>query len=90
VKKLAGILGAIIALCPTTQTYAPANSLLLQHPRRRPADFTYVCNVCRLNCKAVVSDKRMRQLIDQVPQAFCPFDDKKPKFKPDEARDLAT
>jgi hypothetical protein len=86
VKKMAGILGAIIALCATTQTYAPANSSLLQRPRRRPGDLVYICNVCQLNCKAVVSDQRMQRLIDEKAQVFCPLDDRKPEFKPDEER----
>jgi len=86
VKKMAEILGAIIAICATTQTYAPANSSLLQRPRRRPGDLVYICNVCQLNCKAVVSDQRMQRLIDDRARVFCPLDDKKPEFKLHETR----
>jgi hypothetical protein len=84
VKKMVGILGATIALCATTQTYAPANSSLVQRPRRRPGDLVYICTVCQLNWKAVVSDERMQRLIDDRAQVFCPLDDRKPEFKLDE------
>jgi hypothetical protein len=40
----------------------------------------YICDECRLNCK-VVADERMRRLIHDMPQVFCPFDDREPEFK---------
>jgi hypothetical protein len=50
--------------------------------------FNYVCNACRLNCKAVVSDERAQRLLDEMPQIFCPSDDRKPEFKLDKTRAL--
>jgi hypothetical protein len=52
-------------------------------------DLIYVCNECRLNCKAVGSDELALRLIDDVPQIFCPFDDATPHFKLAEKTDLA-
>jgi hypothetical protein len=56
-------------------------ALSIQRRRRGSGDLIYVCNACRLNCKAVVSDERAQRLLDEIPQIFCPSDDRKPEFK---------
>jgi hypothetical protein len=64
-------------------------TLGIQRRRRRSANLIYVCNACRLNCKAVVSDERARRLLEEMPQIFCPSDDREPEFKLDKTRALA-